>query len=157
MTPVEQLGAQAAPDLLTPAQIGWVAGLIDLKGYLSERPSSHADRRLPTVALTLAAVDGQPHPIITWLCERTGVMPIQTGKGYNRNGCGEHCPEPHVHVAHTYHRWIVGGAKAIAVLRAIEPVLIVKQAEARRLMGLASRSYKDAHIREMQRYGWPSP
>jgi hypothetical protein len=143
-------------EVLTAAQIGWVAGLIDVRGYLSDRPSSHADRRLPTVAITLADVaEGEPSPIISWLCEHTGVAPIAVGKGYNRAGCGEHCPQPHVHITARYHRWIVGGAKAVAVLRAVEPVLIAKQGEARRLIGMAA-AYKGAHVRDMERRGWIS-
>lgn len=141
---------------LTAAQLGWVAGVLDVRGYLSERPSSQTDRRLPTVAVTLGALDGAPHPVISRLCEHTGVQPIATGKGYNRSGCGEHCPEPHVHVTNLYHRWIVGGAKAVAVLRAVEPLLVTRQAEARRLIELAA-NYKNAHIRDMELRGWGPP
>lgn len=144
---------RAYVEKLRPAELGWASGVIDVRGYLSERPSSQADRRLPTVAITLGALDGNPHPIVEWFCERTGVQPIATGKGYNRSGCGEHCPAPHVHVANVYHRWIVGGAKAVAVLRAVEPLLVVRQAEARRLIGLAA-NYKDAHFRDMAARGW---
>lgn len=142
--------------MLSDGRIGWVAGLLDARGYFSERPSSHADRRLPTVALTMPAVDGEPHPVITWLCERTGVAPIPVkrgGAGYTKHACAVHCPQPHVHVNFDYHRWIVGGAKATAVLRAVEPYLLMKGDEARRLLGL-SAAYKPAHMREMERLGW---
>ena len=138
---------------ITAAEIGWVAGVIDIRGYLSDRPSSQADKRLPTVAVTLGAVGGEPHPIIAWLCEHTGVQPISTGKGYNRTACGEHCPQPHVHTANTYHRWIVGGAKAVAVLRSVEPFLVFKRDDARRLLGMTA-GYKPAHLRDMAARGW---
>jgi hypothetical protein len=139
---------------LSDAELGWVAGVLDLRGYLSERPSSQADRRLPTVAVTLADVEGKPHPAVAWLCQHTGVQPIPTGKGYNRTSCGEHCPEPHVHVSATYHRWIVGGAKARAVLASVLPLLVVRRAEARRLLAMDGR-YKPAHVADMARRGWP--
>lgn len=135
--------------------LGWVAGILDTRGYLSDRPSSHADRRLPTVSVSMTAQpDGDPHPVIKRLCQLTGVQPVPFGKGHNRAACEEHCPEPHVHVTNTYHRWIVGGAKAITVLHAVLPCMVTKQDVARRLARMTAQ-YKAAHVREMQRRGWP--
>lgn len=140
---------------MTPAQIGWVAGIIELRGYLSSHASAQTDHRLPTVAVTLPEVEGQPHPIIAWLCERTGVAPIPTGKGYNRNACGEHCPRPHVHVSSRYHRWIVGGAKAVVLLQAIRPLLVFRAEEVDQLLQSTRGQYKRAHLHEMAARGWP--
>lgn len=139
---------------LTDAELGWVAGVIDTRGYFSDRPSSHADRRLPTLSVGLGDVDGEPHPIVTRLCALTGVAPIRYGKGFNRASCGTHCPEPHIHVTGHYHRWIVGGAKAIVVLAAVRDHLVVKQQETQNALRLRAQ-YKAAHYAEMVRLGWP--
>jgi hypothetical protein len=138
-------------------RLGWLAGIIDLRGYLSDRPTSAADRRLPTLAVTLSSQpNGEPSPVVSWLCERTAVTPIRTGKGFNRSGCGQHCPQPHVHVSNTYHRWIVGGAKAVTVLEAVLPFLVVKQDEARKMIALGmDAQIKPAHVEQMRRLGWP--
>lgn len=139
---------------IEPARLGWVAGIIDLRGYLSDRPSSHADRRLPTVAVTMPTTGEDPATVISWLCRHSGVEPIRTGKGYNSRGCDIHCPEPHRHKTNVYDRWIIGGAKAIVFLKAIQPYLLVKRDEAQRLSAM-SANYKAAHFAEMEKYGWP--
>lgn len=136
--------------------VPWVAGVLDVRGYLSERPSSVVDRRLPTVAVTMRDLGDQSNPVIAQLCAWTDVEPIAVSKHFNRSGCGQHCPEPHVHVSGAYRRWMVGGVKAVIILRAALPYLLVQQDEARRLIALSrDRNWKPMHVRTMARLGWP--
>lgn len=138
------------------ALIPWVAAVLDTRGYLSERPSSSVDRRLPTVAVSMRDLGTEVNPVIKRLSSMTDVEPILLAKKFNRAGCGQHCPEPHVHVTGQYHRWIVGGVKAVVVLRATLPFLMVQHDEAKRLITLGrDGNWKRMHVQAMANLGWP--
>lgn len=101
------------------------------------------------------SLDG-PNPVITKLCTMTAVEPIALAKKFNRSGCSTHCPEPHVHVTGSYSRWIVGGLKAVVVLRATLPYLLMQRDEAKRLIALGrDRTWKRVHVQAMANLGWP--
>lgn len=154
MTPRKH--APAATRAFDQALIAWLAAVLDTRGYLSDRPTSAADRRLPTIAVSMRAIGPDVNPVVRQLCRMTAVEPLQLAKKFNRSGCGQHCPEPHVHVTGLYHRWIVGGVKAVVILRATMPYLLVQRDEATRLLRQSGAgNWKPLHVQAMANLGWP--
>lgn len=142
------LGMQ--PMELTQPEIAYLAGVVDCRGYLGRRRSGLLE--LPTVSVTLKAGS----PVIARLCELTGVTPIILAKSYNRTGCADHCPVPHVHVSGDYERWIVTGAKARIVLAACVPYLFGLRAQVVQVLeDSTGQPFKPASIRKMAAAGWP--
>lgn len=135
---------------LQPAEIAYIAGIIDTRGYLGRRKSGALE--LPSVAVTLKSGS----PIIARLCQLTGVTPISLRKNHNKTACADHCPQPHVHVSGDYERWIVTGIKARIVLGACLPYLwALRQDVGEVLESSDGQPFKPASVTKMVEAGWP--
>jgi hypothetical protein len=114
---------------LTPATLGWMAAIIDLKGILLRKKNQ--SRATPQLVMV---VDSKNFAVIGRLAELTGTQPeakrVQDVKAeWLRRGCTEHCPEAHVHVHDNWHmpetqRWSTTGVAAAVVLTGLRPYLI---------------------------------
>lgn len=118
--------------MLPAVTLGWVAGIIDLKGKLIYK--ANRTRATPQVVLH---VESKEFGIIRELGRLTGTRPdakIQRPvKDFMRKGCLEHCPESHVHVNDIggeremppVARWTVTGAGMVVVISNVLPFLHV--------------------------------
>lgn len=105
---------------IPPAQLGWMAGIIDLKGkVLRKQNKTRATQQL------VLAVESKDFAIIRELSRLTGTNPemMRTPEGahdWMRRSCLEHCGEAHVHVSApvwpAIARWTVTGAAMAVVL-----------------------------------------
>lgn len=108
-------------------QLGWMAGVLDLKGMIIRK--KNRSRATPQIVL---AVESKHMTIIRELSRMTGtapeLQPAKAGEPWMRRGCVEHCPEQHVH-AHkdptmpAMGRWTVTGAAMVTVLYNVLPYL----------------------------------
>lgn len=100
----------------------WVAGVIDLKGhvYIKKNPQRAADAQQ-----IVLSVETSVSEIIERLTELTGTNPEwkphrNLKEEWLRRGCGEHCPDAHVHVREVsmpdVAKWSVTGAALAIVL-----------------------------------------
>jgi hypothetical protein len=114
--------------MLSPATLGWMAGIIDLKGKIYQK--KNAQRATPQ---TVLMVESRHPGIIRKLGSLVGTSPEYMAakplKEFMRRGCTEHCLEPHVHVNDdrvmpTVFRWTCTGVVAAIVLDALEPLLV---------------------------------
>lgn len=112
------------------SDLAWMAGILDLRGRVLNK--NNALRR--SRQLVLCVDTGVPQ-VIRKLSQMTGTMPevrdVKLFTEFNRRGCAEHCPEPHVHVLggegmmHPVGRWTVTGAAMDVVLTNLVPYLMV--------------------------------
>lgn len=116
--------------MISVQQLGWMAGVVDLKGRLSyKRNALRATRQI-----TLS-VETKEWPIAQRLCALTGTAPeIRDRTPLNemfRRGCVEHCPEAHVHVDRDgifmprSTRWTITGAGLVVVYDSLKEYLTV--------------------------------
>src|SRR6185503_19478151 len=104
--------------MLPPMKLGWMAGVIDLKGRLIRKKNK--TRATPQVVLI---VETKEYMVVKELSSLTGTSPETMDRRplreWMRKGCSEHCPEAHVHVGdseyeHLYMppiaRWTITGA-----------------------------------------------
>lgn len=137
---------------MTPADLAYVAALIDQFGRLSIR-ALPSGSEIPEVTIQnrrIAALD--------WLAEITGVSVVRVGKDYSRHQCSEHCPQKHTRVESETRRWQVSGAKATILLHNIEPYMRVQGVLARNLVWVGQRSgFKTNAVIEMAGLGWSIP
>lgn len=102
------------------AQLGWMAGVIDLKGKILRK----TNKARATQQLVLM-VESKDYAIVRELSRLTGTSPEmmrtpEAAKDWMRRSCLEHCGEAHVHVAApvwpAIARWTVTGAAMAVVL-----------------------------------------
>lgn len=117
---------------MSPAKLGWMAGIIDLKGRLIFK--NNQTRRTPQVVL---AVQTKELAVLHRLGEMTGTSPeMQKNrdvKDFMRRNCTEHCPEKHTAMDGQYPhgqlppngRWTITGAGMVAVLHGLAPYIQV--------------------------------
>jgi hypothetical protein len=110
-------------------QLGWMAGIVDLKGRILRKNN----KTRKTIQLVLA-VDTKELSIIRKLSELTGTRPelqaAQPRPEFMRRSCLEHCPDKHVHVDDDiwmpqHARWTITGAGMVVVLSNLLPYLNV--------------------------------
>jgi hypothetical protein len=115
--------------MLPPTKLGWMAGIIDLKGRFVRKENKL--RATPQIVLF---VESKEIPVIKELGVLTGIsVEFQKSsplKDFMRRGCSEHCPEAHFHVADerlmpANSRWTITGAAMAVVLFNIIPFLIL--------------------------------
>jgi hypothetical protein len=136
--------------LLEP-DFAYAAGVVDVRGYMSYRQLQN-DVVLPSLSVTDKSL-----PLVKHLCTITDMKPVGFERNYNRAGCGEHCPEPHVHVQAQWWRWIITGAKCTVVLAALLPYLRVQRDLAQQLIEAGREApYKPATVRKLHELGWPT-
>jgi hypothetical protein len=121
---------EAAAVVIPVTRLGWLAGVVDLKGRLIYKVN--ATRATPQVVLM---VESREHAIIKQLCLLTGTNVEQRTerplKDFMRRGCAEHCPEAHVHLINDeatmppVSRWTVTGASMVVVLYNLLPFLTI--------------------------------
>ena len=119
--------------MLPPNKLGWMAGVIDLKGvWLRKRNQQRA-----TVQIVLA-VESRHMGIIRELGGLTGTAPAfkkaQPLADFMRKGCTEHCPEAHIHINEYMRdgatlpataRWTITGAGAAIILHNLMPFFMI--------------------------------
>lgn len=107
--------------------LGWMAGVIDLKGRMLIKQNKM--RKTRQIVL---AVESAERPVIKRLSAITGTSPeyhaVRPIKDWMRRACNDHCPEAHVHVHDerempAVSRWTITGAAAATVLSALLPFL----------------------------------
>jgi len=137
------------PDPLDAQTLAYVAGVIDVMGRISTR--AVGDAELPQVAVSCSN-----EALLRWLGELTGVRPFLTSRSYHRHACGSHCPTPHSEVTSVSGRWLVAGAKATIVLRAVRPMLRLQSDDADEALRAADAAgFKPATVAKMTALGWP--
>lgn len=132
-------------------ELAYAAALIDTLGTMRLRDVGGT--QLPN--LTIQARYGDA---LSWLGEKTGTKITTIIKDYNRAGCGEHCPEAHVHILSTSGRWVVTGVKATVVLHNVLPYLRVQRVQAIDLVAAGQTiGYKGNVVELMRERGWDIP
>lgn len=118
--------------MLPAVTLGWVAGIIDLKGRLIYKVNKQ--RATDQVVLI---VESKELGIIRQLGRLTGTKPdakiARPIKDFMRRGCLEHCPESHVHVNDfgadrempPVSRWTITGAGMVVIIDNVLPYLCV--------------------------------
>lgn len=106
--------------MISVQNLGWMAGVIDLKGRLSYKRNALR----ATKQITLS-VETKEWPVAQRLSALTGTAPeIRDRTPLNemfRRGCIEHCPEAHVHIDREgiymprSARWTITGAGLVIV------------------------------------------
>lgn len=115
--------------MLPPSTLGWVAGILDLKGRITYK--NNKQRATRQIVLSVETKDQR---ITDRLSTLTGTHPEYQAAQYMpewmRRGCREHCPENHVHVhRHPQHmpaviRWTITGAGAAILIHNLNPYLL---------------------------------
>ena len=127
----------------------WLAGVLDAIGRIRVR---YADSG---TALAEVAVSSPHVELLEKVAAMTGVKVTPVRRDYNRLGCSEHCREPHLHVESITGRWSLTGARAVIVLRAIRPHLVVLGPDADRVLAYAGDApFKKATVDKMRALGW---
>jgi hypothetical protein len=128
----------------------YVAGLLDAQGLITVR-TDQAGSVLPVVALSIPNQE-----LVSWLGTLTSTTPTITKRQFSRHRCTEHCPTNHQQVSSVSMRWIVTGAKATVVLRAVRPWLRFQTEQADSVLAVADQApYKPATFQKMRELGWP--
>lgn len=115
--------------MISPIKLGWVAGVVDLKGRLIYKKNQ--SRATPQIVL---AVQTGELAVIRELGNLTGTRPEAQDrrlvKDWMRRGCSEHCPEAHFHVGDVEDlylppiaKWSITGAGMYVVLENIWPYI----------------------------------
>jgi hypothetical protein len=158
------------PVTLSPQQLGWMAGVIDLKGRIAYK--NNAARR---TRQTVLFVETKIWAVVDALSAMTKTSPdVKVAKPLSefiRRGCMEHCPEKHVHVDKDgltmplVKRWTVTGAALVVVVHNLRPYLMVDRdydtvvAEIvahQRLTGSGAAAQLTA-VSRLQHNGWAVP
>lgn len=136
--------------MVTPEQIAWCGGVIDAIGLIRLRETD-AGSQLASVSVSTANL-----PIAERLASLTGMSVTKVVRDYKRMGCGEHCTEPHLHVASVTARWSLTGARANAFLTAVRPHLFFKADAADEVLAAtADAPRKPRTTQKMRELGWP--
>lgn len=160
-------------EIIPPTKLGWLAGVLATRGKtkMVEAPSRAGK---PFASLY---VETGELMIVKELCRLTGtqgayrdsVLPVE----WDKRGCAEHCPEPHIHVEREIRqtgRWHVSGIGAAIVIYNVLPYLLEGQEFTERAHGLMTaaldrapkRYTRGRHaieetIRRLESLGWMIP
>jgi hypothetical protein len=116
--------------MLPPIKLGWMAGVIDLKGRLVRK-----NNKLRKTQQIVLIVETKEQLVIKELGSLTGTSPEQIErrplKEWMRRGCTEHCPEAHIHVGDELEqlfmppisRWTITGAGMVVVMTNLMPFI----------------------------------
>lgn len=151
-------------------QLGWMAGVVDLKGrILFKRNKTRATRQI-----TLA-VESKEIGIVKALGRMTGTNPEMHDASpladWMRRGCLEHCPEQHIHayrdglMVPAIARWTVSGAAMVTVLENLAPFLLLDRDydmatdETRAGLDFTGRGSTSVvrSLRRLENLGWDLP
>lgn len=162
--------ALAAPTPIPTQKLGWMAGIVDLKGRII-----YKNNRMRRSRQTILMVETKIFSIIQALSALTWTSPdvkqARPLSEFIRRGCVEHCPEAHVHVDKEgltmpqVARWTVTGAALVVVLHNLGPYLTVDRGYSmvvaeilanQQLTGSGANAMLVA-VRRLQRAGWKVP
>lgn len=111
-------------------RLGWMAGVIDLKGKLLIKRNKQR-----ATAQHVLVVQSKEAGVVSELSKMTGTKPEMVTTSplpdFMRRNCSQHCPEAHVHVSETLTsmpqmgRWSCTGAAMVVVLDNLLPYLVV--------------------------------
>jgi hypothetical protein len=151
--------------MITEAQLGWMAAVLDMKGHIyhKQTDSRHG------VIVTLI-VDSSKTEVIMKLSEMTGgnLDRARSKQEWTRRGCVQHCGESHNHVVTQpgTQRWAVNGITACIVLHGVLPYIqtvskgwheaYAETLARSRISGQGSGATRPA-IARMLRLGWQLP
>lgn len=158
---------------ISPIEIGWMVGLVDVKGRLQ-----YKNNKLRATQQATLAIDSSSMAIIEKLATLTGVRayvrPAQNAKEWMQRRCVEHCPEKH----DTYHhhldwpqvipetgRWAISGAAMAIVLHSLVPYLSEREKWSGALSNALENSVLSGQgsgqtlqaIRRLRSLGWDLP
>lgn len=151
-------------------RLGWMAGVIDLKGRLITK--KNAQRATPQYVLM---VETKEFGVVRELANMTGTRPELMApkkiKEFMRRSCTEHCPEAHVHVADEFlemprmGRWTITGASMATVLDNLSPFLVVDKGWSELIEKIARTITLVSHgsgavlasLRRLRDLGWDLP
>lgn len=114
---------------MTPADLGWMAAVIDLKGRVyvkRNRQRAEGSRQI------VLMVESSRPAVIRKMSQLTGTNPearsARPMKEFMRRACNEHCEEPHVHVGDErelppVQRWTATGVALAVIGEALAPFL----------------------------------
>lgn len=157
--------------MLTEADKGWMAAVIDLRGYVYVKKNKQRAEGSRQVVLM---VESKRAGIIRRLSELVGTKPetmqAREMKEFMRRGCAEHCVEPHVHVNDdrtmpSVIRWTATGVCFAVIVSALEPYLTEDKGfpelaqevlGATEVLGRGSGAVVASLVR-MKGLGWPMP
>lgn len=133
----------------TIEQIAWCGGVIDAIGLVRTR-QTEADSLLAYVSVSTAQL-----PIANRLAALTGTKVTTVRRDYTRLGCSQHCEEPHLHVESVTARWSLTRARALVFLSSIEPYLVFKLEDTRRVLEETKDApRKGTTVSKMTQLGW---
>lgn len=155
---------------LPVSQLGWMAGILDLRGKILRKANKL--RRTQQIVL---AVDSKQMAVIRELSRMTGTRPEpkrnnNRERGWYRRGCLEHCEDAHIHVGdgdwvENIARWTVTGSSMAIVLHNVTPFLhgdnglaeaLEEALEQAAMNGRGSGATLQG-IRRLQELGWDLP
>lgn len=155
---------------MIPVQdLGWMAGIIDLKGRLTIK-----NNKMRATRQIVLAVESTEIAVVRRLGRLTGsraeARPHSPLKDWMRRGCNDHCPEAHVHVTDTRVmpaalRWNLTGAPAAVVMSTLLPFLTVDKGFEEvipEILSVTSLSGQGAHavlssLLRLRELGWDMP
>lgn len=170
LTQFQKAKAQILHPSIPVQKLGWMAGIVDLKGHIAYK-NNKARRTRQTVLF----VETKVFEIVQALAAMTGTSPdLKQAKPLSefiRRGCVEHCPEAHVHVDRVglmmpqTSRWTVTGSALVVVLHSLRPYLMVERhydaavAEilANQVVTGPGANAQLAAVRRLQLAGWQIP
>lgn len=136
---------------LLERELAYAAGVLDVMGTLRVRDVRGTE--LPFVEVSCPNM-----VLLEWLADRTGVGVTKVRRDYNRNGCADHCPEPHVHIESFSCRWSVSGVRATVVLHNLLPYLQLRVETAMDVLAVGlCAPRKPATVAKMTELGWAEP
>ena len=116
--------------MITNRELGWMAGVLDMKGRVY-----YKNNKMRATPQAVLAVETKQMAVIRELSRLTGTNPelkkAQPLKDFMRRGCIDHCPGAHVHQLHEESmmpevaRWTVTGVSMAVVLYSLLPYLRV--------------------------------
>jgi hypothetical protein len=131
--------------------LAYAAALIDTLAVMKLREVGPT--QLPELA-----INARYGEALAWLGDKTMTRISTIKRDYQRAGCGEHCPEAHVHIVSTSGRWVVTGVKATIVLHNVLPYLRVQRVQAIDLVVAGQTiGYKGNVVEVMRDLGWDIP
>lgn len=155
--------------MLTEADKGWMAAVIDLRGYVYiKQNKQRASRQI------VLMVESKRAGIVRRLGQMSGTKPetmqAREMKEFMRRGCAEHCVEPHVHVNDdrtmpSVVRWTATGVAFAVIVSALEPYLTEDKGFpelAQEVLGVTDVLGRGsgavmATLVRMKDLGWPMP
>jgi ribosomal protein L30E len=134
--------------MMDAATVSYLAGVIDSLGRIRVR-------QVGETKLAVVAISSPNRALLSHVAQLTGVRVVSVTRDYARLGCTTHCEKPHLHVVSATARWELVGARAVVVLRAILPHLVLLAPEAVAVLDLCGDApAKPATLTKMRELGW---